>query len=386
MFLDYDNKKTEQEILALRSNGRLSLPLADIKEKNLLMFGDNFEIMQCLLWDLNFAGKIDMVYIDPPFATNNIFRVGQERTNTISSSYSDTEAYCDLLKGAEFLEFLRERIILIRELMSEKASIYLHIDYKIGHYVKVIMDEIFGEGNFRGDITRIKCNPKNFSRKGYGNIKDLILFYSKTDDFIWNEPKESMTESDVERLFKKIDENGKRYTTIPLHAPGETVNGATGQSWRGVNPPPGRHWRSSPQILEQLDKDGLVEWSSNGVPRKKIYADECEAKGKKVQDIWEYKDPQYPAYPTEKNIDMIEFLVKASSNPNDTIMDCFMGSGTTLVAANRLGRNWIGIDSSEEALKIAENRLKKEESGLFVGKPEYQKLKLEMLMPSITAK
>ncbi|MFA6186150.1 MAG: site-specific DNA-methyltransferase [Phycisphaerae bacterium] len=350
------------------------------------MFGDNFEIMQCLLWDLNFAGKIDMVYIDPPFATNNIFRVGQERTNTISSSYSDTEAYCDLLKGAEFLEFLRERIILIRELMSEKASIYLHIDYKIGHYVKVIMDEIFGEGNFRGDITRIKCNPKNFSRKGYGNIKDLILFYSKTDDFIWNEPKESMTESDVERLFKKIDENGKRYTTIPLHAPGETVNGATGQSWRGVNPPPGRHWRSSPQILEQLDKDGLVEWSSNGVPRKKIYADECEAKGKKVQDIWEYKDPQYPAYPTEKNIDMIEFLVKASSNPNDTIMDCFMGSGTTLVAANRLGRNWIGIDSSEEALKIAENRLKKEESGLFVGKPEYQKLKLEMLMPSITAK
>lgn len=386
MFLNYDNKKTEQEILALRSNGRLSLPSADIKEKNLLMFGNNFEIMQCLLWDWNFASKIDMVYTDPPFATNNIFKIGEERANTISSSNSDAEAYCDLLKGAEFLEFLRERIILVRELMSEKASIYLHIDCKIGHYVKLIMDEIFGADNFRGDITRIKCNPKNFSRKGYGNIKDLILFYSKTDNFTWNEPKEHLTENDVERLFKKIDEKGKRYTTIPLHAPGETVNGPTGQSWRGISPPQGRHWRSSPEILEQLDKEGLIEWSPNGVPRKKIYADECEAKGKKVQDIWEYKDPQYPIYPTEKNIEMIEFIIKASSNPNDTIMDCFMGSGTTLVAANRLGRNWIGIDNSKEALKIAENRLKKEEPSLFAGKPKYQKLKWEMLMPSVTAR
>lgn len=385
MFLEYDNKKTEQEILALRSNGRINLLPAEFKEKNLLIFGDNFEVMKCLLWDLNFAGKIDMVYIDPPFATNNIFRVGEERTNTISSSNSDTEAYCDLLKGAEFLEFLRERIILIRELMSERASIYLHIDCKIGHYVKVIMDEIFGADNFRGDITRIKCNPKNFLRKGYGNIKDLILFYSKTNNFIWNEPKEPLTEDDVDRLFKKIDEKGKRYTTIPLHAPGETVNGATGQSWRGICPPPGRHWRSSPEVLEQLDKEGLIEWSSNNVPRKKIYADECEAKGKKVQDIWEYKDPQYPTYPTEKNIEMVEFIIKASSNPNNTIMDCFMGSGTTLVAANRLGRNWIGIDNSKEAMKIAENRLEKEEPGLFAGKPEYQKIKWETLMPSVTA-
>jgi adenine-specific DNA-methyltransferase len=374
MFLNYENKKTEQEILAPKSNGRINLPAIGLKEKNLLIFGDNLEVMKCLLWDLNFARKIDLVYIDPPFATNNIFRIGGERANTISSSNSDTEAYSDLLKGVDFLEFLRERVILVRELMSEKASIYLHIDYKIGHYVKIIMDEVFGKDNFRGDITRIKCNPKNFSRKGYGNIKDLILFYSKMDNFTWNEPKKALTGSDIERLFKKVDEKGRRYTTVPLHAPGETANGATGQSWRGIQPPAGRHWRSSPEVLEQLDKEGLIEWSGNGVPRKKIYADDCQKNGKKVQDIWEYKDPQYPVYPTEKNLEMLEFIVKASSNPDDTVMDCFVGSGTTLIAANRQGRNWIGIDNSEQAMKTAENRLKQEEPGLFCGKPKYQKL------------
>jgi adenine-specific DNA-methyltransferase len=236
------------------------------------------------------------------------------------------------------------------------------------------MDEVFGVNNFRSDITRIKCNPKNFSRKGYGNIKDLILFYSKTDNFTWNEPREPMTDADIERLFRKVDKNGRKYTTVPLHAPGETENGATGQNWRGIQPPPGRHWRSAPDVLEQLDKEGLIEWSGNGVPRKKIYADECQKNGKKVQDIWEYKDPQYPVYPTEKNIEMLEFIIKASSNPDDTVMDCFMGSGTTLIAANRLGRHWIGIDNSEQAIKTTENRLKQEEPGLFCDKPKYHTL------------
>jgi len=175
MFLNYENKKTEQEILAAKSNGKINLSPDGIKEKNLLAFGDNFEVMKYLLHDLNFAGKIDLVYIDPPFSTNNIFRIGDERANTISASNSDIEAYSDLLKGGDFLEFLRERLIVIRELMSEKASIYLHIDYKIGHYIKLIMDEVFGVNNFRSDITRIKCNPKNFSRKGYGDRKSTRL-------------------------------------------------------------------------------------------------------------------------------------------------------------------------------------------------------------------
>ena len=164
----------------------------------------------------------------------------------------------------------------------------------------------------------------------------MILFYTKSDKYTWNEPKDDYTVKDVERLFKKVDKDGRKYTTISLHASGETVNGATNQEWRGIKPPKGRHWRSEPKVLEQLEKEDLIEWSSNGVPRKKIFVD--ERNGKKKQDIWEYKDAQYPTYPTEKNLEMIKSVILASSNENDLILDCFCGLGTTLQAANQLGR------------------------------------------------
>ncbi len=146
---------------------------------NLLIHGDNVDGLNYLL-DNGFKGEIDLVYIDPPYATGGNFTITNGRATTISNSKNGDIAYSDNLKGAEFIEFLRKRLVLIRELMSEQGSIYLHIDYKIGHYVKVMMDEVFGIENFRNDIARIKCNPKNFDRTGYGNIKDLILFYSKT--------------------------------------------------------------------------------------------------------------------------------------------------------------------------------------------------------------
>ena len=272
--------------------------------ENLLIKGENIEALHYLLENKNMKGKVDLVYIDPPFATNGNFTITDGRASTISNSRNGEIAYADKLIGKDFIEFLRERLILLKKLLSEKGSIYLHIDYKIGHYVKIIMDEIFGKNNFRNDITRIKCNPKNFNRKAYGNIKDLILFYSKTNNLNWNDPKISFTDEDIKKLFKKIDKNGRIYATIPLHAPGETENGKTGQEWQGIKPPKGRHWRSKPEVLEELDKKGLIEWSKTGVPRKKIYADERE--GKKIQDIWEFKDPQYPNYPTEKNLNLLK--------------------------------------------------------------------------------
>lgn len=355
MNLDYDDKKPEAEILAQTS--RIKLNSKWNSSPNKLIFGENLSILKFLLEKQNLASKIDLVYIDPPFATKNNFTIGESRISTISKSASDKLAYADNLTGAEYLEFLRERLILIRELMSATASIYLHIDYKIGHYVKIIMDEIFGAENFRNDISRVKCNPKNFKRKGYGNIKDLILFYSKGKNPIWNEPKDEFSDGDIKRLFKKIDESGRCYTTIPLHAPGETKKGKTGDEWRGKLPPEGRHWRSAPEVLGKLDEKGLIEWSKNGVPRRKIYAD--EQTGKKKQDIWEYKDAQYPNYPTEKNLEMLKIIVEASSNEGDKVLDCFCGSGTTLKAASELGRNWIGIDESVEAIKAARKKLAK---------------------------
>jgi len=355
MILNYEGKKSEKEILDSIKPIFLKPVSGNPKSKSKLIKGENLEVMKYLIdkWDLK--GKIDLVYIDPPFSTNNIFRMSKDKANTISRSNGDNIAYDDSLIGAEFLEFMRERLILLRELLSDRGSIYVHIDYKIGHYIKVLMDEIFGKKNFLNDLTRIKCNPKNFERKAYGNIKDMILFYSKTGNHIWNNPKAPMSEEDIKRLFKKIDKDGRRYTTIPLHAPGETTNGATGQSWRGMMPPKGRHWRCSPSELEELDKQGLIEWSKTGVPRKKIYAD--EKNGKKIQDILEFKDLQNPSYPTEKNLELLKLIVNASSNKGSIVLDCFCGSGTTLKAAQELGRSWIGIDKSEEAINVALKKL-----------------------------
>ena len=360
MKITYDNKKTEKDILEQTSRAVLRI-VSGKGAKNKLIQGDNLSVLKTLLDD--YSGKIDLVYIDPPFATNGHFKISEDRANTISSSNGDEIAYSDTLVGADFLEFLRERLIFLRELLSERGSIYLHIDYKIGHYVKLIMDEVFGRENFRNDITRIKCNPKNFHRKAYGNIKDLILFYSKSATPTWNDPRVPFSEEDEERLFKKIDKNGRRYTTIPLHAPGETSSGNTSKEWKGMKPPKGRHWRTNPAILEEWDKQGLIEWSASGVPRKKIFLDEKE--GKKMQDIWEFKDPQYPQYPTEKNLNLLKFIIEASSKEGDLVLDCFAGSGTTLVAAQLLNRNWIGVDKSEQAIKDAKKRIAELPANLF---------------------
>lgn len=326
-----------------------------------LIQGDNLLVLRSLLPE--YRGRMSLIYLDPPFATNGQFRVGAGRTATVSSSSDDALAYSDRLRGADFLDFLRERLVLLRELLADRGSIYLHIDCKIGHYVKVLMDEIFGQRNFRNDITRIKCNPKNFPRKGYGNIKDLLLFYSKSENIIWNDPQVPLSERDKERLFRKVDAAGRRYTTIPLHAPGETSRGNTGQTWRGMPPPRGRHWRSAPAVLEELDRQGLIEWSANGVPRKKIFADEKATK--RMQDIWEFKDPQYPVYPTQKSLDLLRFIVQTSSNEGDLVLDCFCGSGTTLLAAQSVGRRWIGVDNSAAAIAVARKRLAENPGNIF---------------------
>ena len=184
-------------------------------------------------------------------------------------------------------------------MLSPSGSIYVHIDVNMEHHVRLLMDDVFGSENFRNAITRIKCNPKNFDRYGYGNFKDTILFYSKSPGPItWHPQREPLTDDEIARLYPFIDEDGRRYTTNPLHAPGVTENGPTGQPWRGMPPPDGRHWRYPPDKLDELDAAGLIAWSKTGNPRKIRYA--SEAAGKLPQDVWLYKDPQRPRYPTQK--------------------------------------------------------------------------------------
>lgn len=336
-------------------------------KNNLLIKGDNEAALNYLLTEKCMRGKVDLVYIDPPFATNGVFTITEGRAATISNSADGLLAYSDKILGREFIEFMRRRLVLLRELLSEKGPIYAHTDYKIGHYMKVMMDEVFGIDNFRNDITRIKCNPKNFKRLGYGNQKDMILFYTKTDDAIWNEPRQPYTDGDIKKLFPKKDSMGRHYTTVPIHAPGETRNPKT---FKGMLPPKGRHWRTDVTILEEWDRQGLIEWSDNGNPRKIVYADERD--GKRMQDVWtDFKDPQYPIYPTEKNIEMIDLIVKTSSDNGSIVLDCFCGSGTTLAAAARNGRRWIGIDKSDYAIETVMKRMKIREASLFEQQVEY---------------
>lgn len=337
-----------------------------MEDNNILIKGNNISGLKWLL-DNGYKGKIDLVYIDPPFATGGTFSKDKNgRVATISKSSDSILAYSDTLQGKDYINYLKERVLLIRELLSDKGSFYLHIDYKIGHYVKVMLDEVFGIDNFRNDITRIKCNPKNFERIGYGNIKDMILFYTKGKRPIWHNPTFPSTKEEIERLYTKIDSNGRRYTTVPIHAPGETKNGESNKPFRGIYPPKGRHWRCSVEELEELDRQGLIEWSSKGNPRKINYADDHMTK--KAQDIWEFKDPSYPIYPTEKNLDLLKFIIEASSDEDSIVMDCFCGSGTTMVAASICNRRWIGIDKSEVAIETVKTRFNTDNS-LFKENP-----------------
>lgn len=344
--LSYDGKKPASEILAGAKAQTFKIWGVDEdagKTANRLYWGDNLPVLRMLLDDERVRGKVKLVYIDPPYSTNSVFQ-----------SRDQKDAYADLLQGAHFVEFLRERLLVIRELMASDASIYVHLDDNMAFEIKMIMDEVFGKEHFRNWITRRKCSTKNTTRNRFGNIADYILFYVKSDNYIWNRPFDPWNEERIADEYPYVDEKtGRRYKRVPIHAPG-TRNGATGGEWRGMMPPKGKHWQYTPATLDELDAKGEIYWSKNGNPRRKVFFD--PGKGVPQQDIWlNYRDSinqnmVVTGYPTEKNLSMLENIVAASSNSGDLVLDAFCGSGTTMQAAYNLGRSWIGIDCEEEAV------------------------------------
>jgi adenine-specific DNA-methyltransferase len=352
--LTYAGKQSTAEILAgMREKFELRLSVTKQDSgawRNRLYFGDNLLVLRALLDDPRICRKVRLVYIDPPFATGGVFE-----------SRNGQRAYQDVAYGARFLEFLRQRLIVLRELMDNNGSIYLHLDEKMAFAAKVIMDEIFGPANFRNWITRKKSNRKNFTRKQYGNISDYILFYTKSEQYIWNRPHEAWTAEWMAREYQYIEEGtGRRYKKVPVHAPG-VRKGETGQPWRGKLPPPGKHWQYPPRVLDELDAKGEIYWSPTGNPRRKIYHDQSQ--GIPIQDIWldcrdaHNQNIEVTGYPTEKPVDLLRRIVAASSGLGDLVLDCFMGSGTTLAAAEELERQWVGVDASMEALATTVKRL-----------------------------
>src|SRR5665213_214305 len=368
--LSYPGKLSEAEVLQGREGTFVSLWPEVVEERvtNRLYCSDNLPVLLSLLNDKAVRGNGRLGYIDTPFSTGSIFQ-----------SRSQVDAYTDLVSGADFIEHLRRRLIVLRELLANDGSIYVHLDDNMVAQIKIVMDEVFGSDQFRNLITRKKCNPKNYTRKAFGNVSDFILFYTKSDDYVWSRPIEPWTEERALKEYEYIDrETGRRFKKVPVHAPG-VRNGATGKLWRGKLPPPGKHWQYTPANLDEMDSRGEIFWSSNGNPRRKVYLDQSEGVG--VQDMWlAFRDAhnqnvRVTGYPTEKNQDLLKRIILASSAKGDLVLDCFSGSGTTLAAAEELGRNWIGVDSSVEAIRTTLNRFAygRAPMGDFVAKSPVEK-------------
>lgn len=361
--ISYPNKSSEQEILT-------KTPVATFEEKgvvgknptNMLIQGDNSPILKALSLDPSIKGNVRLVYIDPPYSTQRVFNGKSVWYQEDINIDHDSHAYEDKLSGSEYLEFLRQRLVFLRELLSDDGTIYLHLDDKKAFAIKVIMDEIFGESRFRNWITRRKCSSKNYTKNQFGNISDYIMCYSKSDKPVWNQPFREWDEDHAKKEFPRVEaKTGRRFKPVPIYAQG-VRNGETGQPWRGMMPPKGKHWFTSPGNLEKLDQEGKIYWSPSGNPRKKVYLD--ESLGLAYTDMWmDFRDAHnqnisITGYPTEKNLEMLKMIIQASSNEGDLVLDCFSGSGTTLEAAHKLNRRWIGIDSSELAIETATKRLR----------------------------
>lgn len=335
----------------------------DLPQGGLLYHGDNKEVLAHLLAN-GFRGQVKLIYIDPPFdsGADYVRKVqlrgpkGALKIDGEDYGLGEQVQYTDIWSNDNYLQFMYERLLILKELLDEDGALCLHCDTKRSHLLRCLMDEVFGSESFRNEIVRVKCNPKNSKRKAFGNIHDVVLFYVKGDSKArtWNVQREPVDSEDLQRLFSKVNSEGRSYTTVALHARG-TRQGETGKPWRGISPPAGRHWAYKHSELDRLDAADLVEWSSTNNPRLIRYADEKD--GDIVQDIWTMKDPVEDDYPTEKPEDLLERLIAATTNPGDIVLDCFLGSGTTAAVAQKLGRRWIGCDINKGAIQITGKRL-----------------------------
>lgn len=354
---------------------RLQVGLFDLDDRgrqlkgwtNKLIWGDNKLILSSLKngplrEEIEKQGGIKLIYIDPPFDVGSDFSMDIEigdDTFTKKPNILEEIAYRDTWgKGADsFIAMIYERLFLMRDLLAEDGSIYVHCDWRVNSEIRFVMSEVFGNTNFRNEIIRIKCNPKNYTTAAFGNFHDTVFFFAKSDSTKLNRVLDERNADQLADDFPMVEaKTGRRYTTGALHAKG-IRQGATGQPWRGVAPPSGRHWAYVPETLEKFDAAGLIEWSSTGNPRMKRYADEDE--GKAVQDIWEYKDPgdRSADYATQKPEALLERIIKASSNEGNLVADFFCGSGTTAAVAEKLGRKWIVCDLGKFAIHTTRKKL-----------------------------
>ena len=362
---------------------------------NTLYYGDNLEIMRQYVPD----ESVELVYLDPPFNSNATYNVlFKERTG--EESPAQIKAFTDTWEWTResertfeqeivgnpsaspkvkemigaFLNFIGRnammaylvmmtpRLVELHRVLKPTGSLYLHCDPTAGHYLKILMDAVFGTGSFRNEITWKRYGAHNDVGQGstrFGRVHDIIFLYGKTDSVTWHQGFVPLDESYVKSTYRYVDEEtGKKFTTTPLTGPGGAEKGNPVYEWNGHT----RAWRYSRQTMQRLDQEGRLYYSKTGYPRRKLYLD--ESKGVPIQDMWSDiyslsgSNSERLGYPTQKPEALLERIIEASSNEGDVVLDPFCGCGTAVAAAQKLNRHWIGIDITHLAVALMKNRLK----------------------------
>jgi adenine-specific DNA-methyltransferase len=322
---------------------------------NQLIWGDNKLVMSSLL--SQFAGAVQLIYIDPPFATGDDFtmnmRIG-ETAITKQPSVLEEHAYRDTWGGGKdsYLTMMFERLVLLSELLSEDGSIYVHCDTRVNATLRLLLDEIFGPSMFRNEIRWTRSLPKNDPGQ-WGRSSDSILYYTKTDHRRFNAQYVPQKEESVAAHYK-ADEDGRQYRLASLLAPGGR---GPLYEYQGYT----RNWRFTQDKMAALEAEGRVLVRDGQIPSRIYYLDESQ--GSQVQDLWDDLSPLNPmarertGYPTQKPENLLDRIISASTDPGDLVLDCFAGSGTTAVVAERLGRRWIACDLGRFAIHTTRKRL-----------------------------
>ena len=374
-----DEPRSEGELTATRSGARSSTHqplLFDLDARgrqlkgwtNKLIWGDNKLVLSSLkngpLRDeIEREGGLKLIYIDPPFDVGADFSMDIEigdDTFTKNPGILEEIAYRDTWgRGADsFLCMIYERLVLMSDLLSEEGCIYVNLDEKVVHGVKLIMDEIFG-GTFQNDIV-FRSTFAHADANRYGSIHQTLLFYTRSNQYKHNTVYVPYEQEYIDKYYRYSDPDGRKWLSCSL-----TGAGASGGQfeWRGVAPPKGRHWAQTANTLERLDKEDRIYWTANGIPRLKQYLDEMH--GTPASDVWWDKECQplltwtqeSVGYPTQKPESLLERVIRASSNESDLVADFFCGSGTTAAVAEKLGRKWIVADLGKFAIHTTRKRM-----------------------------
>ena len=348
---------------------------------NRLYFRDCLEVMR---EDIP-SESIDLIYLDPPFNSKRLYNafIGGAQWVAFDDTWRWYEAIDDfhevagqprlagLMEGLRlmlgevpqlaYLSYMANRLVECWRVLKDTGSIYLHCDPTMSHYLKAVMDGIFERSNFRNEITWRRTTAHNTTSRKYGNITDRLLFYSKTNRPYFGAPRTTHDDTYTSNFYRHQDADGRRHRRHQVER-----NAALGvrpnliYEYNGYTPKYG--WMMEQGKLESLDAAGRLYWTKTGRPQRKIYLDDVEKP--RVGDLWadiapiQAQSEERIGYPTQRPLALLERIIKASSNEGDTILDPFCGCGTSIHAAQNLGRQWIGIDICVNACKVIERRLK----------------------------